>query len=431
MLRKAAEFASRRVETIVVMAMLAASSAYWIVIAFTMHVGTYGRLMAVQAVILLIAAILTLRTHDLTYFLINRQGLSPARAWTAASRLEMAAAAIVTAITTGWVWWSYRGEPLSAWLLTACAFLVGATVMQQASIALLRQQRRVDRIVSANLTGLAGWAASFIAVAALANRYDLALLAAGLVPQALVTVRLYFAARAVVRGMAGEDEPGHAPRLGLRTLLGYVAGGQTINLVKNGSTPVEILLLNAFATPEAVGLYRLGKSTLGLASAANNVAAQQVSASLTGDLDQARFARITWLTRIRTIRIALFAYAGSALFALAYAWFRPEVDMMRFQLIIALMAAAFAPSLFNTASFVLLSVHGQLRQLTMIFSGTFALMLVLALALFVWPSLWTMIGITAMAALVRLVWLQRAGRRFADTHLPPAKPASSQSEIVA
>jgi O-antigen/teichoic acid export membrane protein len=392
-----------RAESLLAIAGFGASSLFWLVLAFLMPAAEYGSMMTVQAPVLLVVAVFTFRTHDLVYYLASQRGLGIERSWRIAVTIEaVATLACIAMCAVGLTLFDielpvtgHRGQVL------LFGFLAALTVLQGATVAKLRYQQRANRIIVANWVCLGGWV---LAGAALLwpEHPPLAMLSLGSLPQALRSLALLMQSR--VAEADGGRASTSVPR---NEIIRYLAGGQMINVVKNGATSIETMILAAFAPPAIIAMYRLAKSTLGVATSAANVAFQQGFAAIAKAQDQARRLVQLRLLNRRSLRIALASYPLSAAFALAYGLYKPEIEVLTFELIVLGVFIAFIPSVLIQGPFIVVTLSGENRTANFAYLLSLVVLGAISLILFAVPSVWIFIAATFLSALARHVFLSR------------------------
>jgi hypothetical protein len=403
MLRASLRHLQARAESLLAIAGFGASSLFWLVLAFLMPAGEYGSMMTVQAPVLLVVTVFTFRTHDLVYYLTSQRGLGIERSWRIGVTIEaVATLASIAVCAAGLALFDidlpvsgHRGE------VVLLAFVASLTVIQGATVAKLRYRQRADRIIVANWVCIGGWA---LAGAALLwpSHPPLTMLILGSLPQGFRSVALLAQSR-----IGGSDGGETAPSVPRSEIARYLAGGQMINVVKNGATSIETMILAAFAPPAVIAMYRLGKSTLGIATSAANVAFQQGFAAIAKAPDLARRQVQLRLLNRRSLRIALASYPLSAAFALAYGLYKPEIDTLTFEAIVLGVFVAFIPSVLIQGPFIVVTLTGENRIANFAYLLSLIVLGAVSLALFAVPSVWIFIAATFLSALSRHVYLSR------------------------
>jgi O-antigen/teichoic acid export membrane protein len=190
----------------------------------------------------------------------------------------------------------------------------------------------------------------------------------------------------------------------------YLAGGQMINVVKNGATSIETMILAAFAGPGVIAMYRLAKSTLGGASAAANVAFQQGFASIAKAVDAEHKKSIWGQLNRRTVRLCLLTLPVSAAFALIYGLDKPDISIVTFELITVGVFLAFLPSVLLQGPFIIVSIAGNHGAANRAYLVSLIVLLAGAVALFAMPSVWLFLGVVAASSWCRHLMLARSAR---------------------
>ena len=398
----------QRAESIFAIVSFGASSLYWLALAFTMSATEYGAMMTAQAAVLLIVAVFTFRTHDLVYYLVSSVDQPLGRSWRIGLTVETAAAGASIAICAAgaWLFSGRLAVEASPVLLALFALLASLAVMQGATIAKLRHSHRADRIVRADAACIAAWGAVAAAAVAMPDHPPAMMLVLGAAPQAVRTVSLI--AQSLGDGLDTERPP--RPATGL--VAKYLAGGQMINVAKNGATSIETMIVAAFAAPGTVAMYRLAKSTLGAASAAGNVAFQQGFASIAKAPSSEDKARVWRGMDRRSLRLFLAALPLSAGFALVYGLQKPEISIVEFELITLGVFAAFVPSILLQGPFVIVSVEGRHGVANRAFLLSLVVLLAGSTLLFAFPSIWVFLAAVIASSVTRYLVLARAARTF-------------------
>lgn len=403
MLRASVEYVVRRFEALMAVANFGASSLYWLVIAFLISVHDYGVLMTVQAAILLIVALFTLRTHDMVFFLSGTHGYTIGHAWRAAFSIEIVALALCLAVGSAAIFVVESAsfpDPATALLFLGLSSLV---IFQQASIAKLRRLERVGTIHWANCLTLVAWTSALTWLAMASDDAMGEFLLIGAAPLAVRSVVLVAGAIAV-RNQAPPDN--------LRTQWGrvirFAVSGQAVNFVKNGATSIETTLLAFFVSPALVALYRLTKSAQGMATAFSNVAFQQGSDSIASATKTDHRSDLLRRLRVRGLRGWLATYPFAAAFAAVYAWWKPDVGLVEFELVMLVSFVAMVPQILLQGAFIVLSLAGRHARINAIYLISAVALGVLSCAMFVEPTIWVFLAALTAANVLRWLLLERA-----------------------
>jgi hypothetical protein len=419
MLKASLGYLQDRAESLLAIAVFGAGSLFWLVLAFLMSADQYGSMMMVQAPVLLVAVAFTLRTHDLVYYLASQHGIGIGRSWRIALVIEAVSALASVAVCALSLFLLDIELPVSGHRGEVVLFssLASLAILQGASVAKLRYHQRADRIVVANWVCLGGWV--LVGAALLrAPHPPLTMLTLGAIPQALRSLVLLV--QSSIGRTDGEETALSVPR---REVARYLAGGQMINIVKNGATSIETMILATVAPAPIIAMYRLAKSTLGIATSAANVAFQQGFAAIAKAPDDARSRVQMRLLNTRSLRIGLAAHPLSAAFALVYGLYKPEIDVVNFQLIVLGVFLAFIPSLLIQGPFIVVTLKGGYRTANYAYLLSLAVLGAVSLILLAIPSVWIFIAATFLSALSRHVILSRR----AEAMLATVDDASSGS----
>lgn len=423
MLRASALYVSRRFESLMAIANFGASSLYWLAIAFIVSVSDYGVLMTAQAAILLVVALFTLRTHDMVFFLSGTHGYSIGHAWRAAFTLEIAALALCFAAGVAVILLLVPGTFPSLSVAVLFLTLSATVIFQQASIAKLRRLERLRTIHAANGATLALWVLALLWLA-LGSRDGLAdFLVAGAIPLAGRSLILV-AGALVARDRAALASEGATDWW---RVVRFAVSGQAVNFVKNGATSIETTILAIFVPPAPVALYRLTKSAQGMATAFSNVAFQQGSDSIASASAPGHRRDLLRRLRLRGLRGSLATYPFAAAFAALYAWWKPDVGMGEFQLVMAASFLAMLPQIMLQGAFIVLSLAGRHARINAIYLLSAAALGLFSCALFVVPSIWVFLAGLTAANVLRWVLLERAAMTLvrSEQGSPPHVPVGA------
>ena len=418
MLRSSVTYLTRRFESLMALANFGASSLFWLTLAFLVTVEDYGLLMAAQAVILLIVALFTLRTHDMVFYLTGPHRYPVGQAWRTAFTVELIGASLCLAVGIAAIFLFSPASFSEPALVAVFLALSTMVVFQQASIAKLRRLERVGVIHAANLLTLASWVVAFGWLFVPTRGGLEQFLIVGAVPQAGRSLVLVLGAMASRQD--GNDAVPRATEWG--RVARFAISGQAVNFVKNGATSIETTILAAFVAPTAVALYRLSKSTQGMATAFSNVAFQQGSDAIASATNWGQRRDLVRRLRWRGLRGSLATYPFAALFAGAYAWAKPEVGAAEFQLIMIFSFVATLPNILLQGAFIVLSLAGRHGRINAIYMVSALTLGALSCALFVQSSIWIFLAALTAGNVLRLVLLERAAASVEFAQPKPERP---------
>jgi hypothetical protein len=409
MLKASLTKARTHMETGLAIASFGTSSVYWLALAFFMSAPDYGRMMTLQASIMLVSTALTFRTHDLLFFLKFKLEVTLNRAFRTAMLCEISAALLILLVCTvgALAFYSPQGNDASGSTVAIIALLIAIGTMQGACIAKLRFLRRGDVIARADILTMIGWAGAYMSFVLLPAHRPQMMLLIGSTPNALRTLALAIGARSVPHS----ETEGSGVRQPLKVVLQFLSGAQVTNFLKNGAISIETMLLAAFLTPTSVALYRLARSTQGATSAAINVEYQRSYSALARSQSGRERGQILASLNRRSTLICLILYPISALFALVYAMTKPDIGIVTFQLVTLGTFLSFVPAALQQGYFAALSLHGDHRSVNIAYITSMATLLAVSGLLLLWPSMTLFILAVLLAAILRLIVLARRARR--------------------
>ncbi|WP_339345915.1 hypothetical protein [uncultured Sphingomonas sp.] len=400
---KALAIGRANVETLFAVANFGASSVFWLALAFLVPAARYGTLMTLQASVFLIVTALTLRTHDLVFFLVGKRGFGVDRAFRTGFVIEITAALVATlicAVASATVYPMPGANVAGAALL---GFVAGIGAAQGAAVAKLRYLVRGRTIMFADGACMIAWFSAGAIAYLLRNGPLVTLLVVGALPNAVRTVALLMGERRH-HGNPGtcSDASGWAERA---TIARFLGGAQLTNFLKNGSVSIETMILAAFCPPTSVAMYRLAKSTQGAANAAINVEYQRGFSTLArAETHQQKRIALHRLQRVSML-LCVALYPVSALFALAYALHKPEVGIWSFQLVTLGAFIAFLPAAIQQGYMAVLFQEGTHGIVNHAYVVSVVLLCLFATTLFLWPTIWSFLLATIVAAVARVCFL--------------------------
>jgi hypothetical protein len=417
MLRASIEYARQRRETLLAVINFGASSVYWLGLALVLEAAAYGAMMTLQAAVMLVATVLTLRTHDLVFFLMSQHDFHVDQAYRRATTWEILTVATILLISTGGAL-AYFGpsQPLMIIGVAAFAFATALGSSHGGSIARLRFNQRADLIARADLMSITAWAGCCAVMVSSERPVPIMLLLVGAIPNLVRTIALMGAARH--GSHLAKTFAAGTPRL-RREILVFLMGGQVANAFKNAIVPIETIILAAVASPASVAMYRLARALLGPANAAMNVAYQRSYPVLSRPSPPAERDRLLRLIRRNALLTCLIFYPISATAALAYSWYKPDFALVPFQLMTLATFLALLPAAHQQGSFAILSVAGDHKAVGLAYTLSVLCLAVTFGILWLVPSLVVfMLGIIT-AALIRSWFLDRASLRVSHRSSPP------------
>jgi len=341
----------------------ATTSAFWLLAAFLVAPDTFGDIAKLQAVVMLVVATLSLRTYDMSFFLLREHGQTQAAVFRTAFAIELALF-LVAAILI------FAGIALlpSAWTGIAAGIdgfpalffgvLAAFPILQGSTQAILRQQNRDFHVA---LTDLAGGLAFAIATAVIAlspNRPELIVLswlaAAAVRPLALALLSLAVALRS-----ATDERVSTNPMPGWRVVAQFLALGQLTNIVKNNGPNIELMILGSFVGSAGIAVFRVSRSFLQLSTVLMNIVYQRAFRRLAklepGD-DRRPLTRqinrnslLAWLASLPMIALGGFAFVH----------LNPHPDYAQLWTALPLLALATLPTSLQQAQFADLAMSGR------------------------------------------------------------------------
>ena len=408
-----------RAEAGAAMISFAANSFYWLALAFAMPPAVYGRMMTLQAGVLVVVTVFTLRTHDLFFNLITQNGCAVGTAYRKTLRIELAAASVGAILcSVGAIFFRPLGSGTSNALeIAGYAWLASFGVIHGASIGKLRYWTRGDIIAKTDLLSALVWGAACLSIPFVRDLPLVMPLLIGAAPNVVRTAALILSARSLALKAEAVDVDRPIANIGRSQILGFLAGAQVTNFFKNAAVSIETMILAAFAPPATVAMYRVARGTQGAVTAALNVFYQRVYPALARAGSGAERRQALHRLQRSSLVTCLSIFPLSALIALGYSLLKPEIGIVELQLITAGTFLALLPTAYQQGAFAVLSLAGDHRSAGIAYIYSFLFLGLTSLLLFVWPSVEIfMVGVIG-GAVVRL-WYFEAKARWAIDRLP-------------
>lgn len=398
------------------------SSVYWLALAFAMSPAAYGKMMTLQAAVLIVTTLFTFRTHDLLFNLLTYHGHSIDNAFRKGIKSEIIAVAAGTLVCSVGAFIVYPSEDarMLPFGIAALAFLVSIGANQGSSIAKLRYFSGGHVVAATDLLCALTWAVACISILLVKDHIPVVMLMIGAVPNALRSMILVSAACFFPSPQKPEMRRPPPRQSGNRPVVKFLAGAQITNFLKNGSVPIETIILAAFASPATVAMYRVARAVQGAPNAAMNILYQRVYPELARVRPRIERREIIRRLQRRSVAICMLTYPLSAGLALGYALLKPEVGIIELQLITAGTFLALLPAALQQGAFAILSLAGDHRSAGAAYGFSYAFLGATSLLLFLWPRMEVFMAGIIGAAFVRLWFLKLRSRRAFGSLPEPA-----------
>lgn len=356
----------------------AATSAYWLAAAFSVTPAQFGEIAKFQAVVMLVVGSLSLRTYDLSFFLLRQHGQSQDSAFRLAFAVELGLATLslvciwgVLALVPGGVNGVATFEGLTA---LPIGFLAALPILQGSTQALLRQKNRDFHIALTDLVSGLAFALATGIVIFWTGRPDLIILswlgAAAVRPLSLTLMSLGH-----VRSTGAGEAMSAASMPGWKIIAKFLALGQLTNVVKNNGPSIELLVLSTFVGSAAVAVFRVARSFLQLSTVLINIVYQRAFrglAALGPNDDRGPLTR-------RINRNSLLAWLASlplvALGALGFVYLNPNPDYGDLLTALPILALATLPTALQQAQFADLAISGRYVAINLCYMAGMAVLI--------------------------------------------------------
>jgi O-antigen/teichoic acid export membrane protein len=280
--------------------------------------------------------------------------------------------------------------------------LIAFGTMQGSSVAWLRYGGHWRLVATADFICILTWGVALTILMVSGIRDPLTLLLLNGLAQGVRAASLFVACAVTFGRTAASDECLKTPELG--KILKFIFGGQIANALKNGSTSFETIIVAAFFGPVTVAIYRIARSLIGLPTAALNILLQKSYPTLTQSAHGYERQQLQQKLARQSIKVAVILYPVAAGVGVIYAFIKPEVGLIQFQLILAVCYLTLIPAAQQQAAFVILSVNGQHSALSIGYIVAFLFLLLSVGLLLFYPSL-TIFLLSVLGAAVIRAWV--------------------------
>jgi len=391
-----------------------ATSLYWLFAAFRLSAGEYGQMMQLQALILIVTAIFSLRTHDLVFYLQKTHSWDLRHSFIFAQNLEIA---LVILSTAGAVCLlllhSILSDPAHAdvsivtW--SAISLLANSTLIQGSSLAYLRAHHLDAKIAWSDLYAIGAWIGALFLLAIWKHPKPNEVLVIGFAASAIKPIALLVISRSAptVRTL----------RLGMpmialnkKEISYFLLGGQLTNMLKNGMISVETLLIGLMMSTESVAIFRISRSFFGLTTALLNITYQKTFRELVKQ-KTATEINLT-ITNFNSKSLKLWAVSMPPIIVASFMFLHIKNDIAYSELpfITLLISIAFLPIAIQQSHYALLTLEARFKKISMAYFVGASVLLLSCLSLNSQMTL-PLFVLTLMVANFSRYWFLRSTTR--------------------
>jgi hypothetical protein len=362
-----------------------ATSLYWLFAAFRLSATEYGQMMQLQALIIIVTAIFSLRTHDLVFYLQKSHSWELRRSFYFAQSLEIALVVLSTASAISLLLLnSILSEPVRAdvdlvtW--TTISLLANSTLIQGSSLAYLRAQHLDVKIAKSDLYAIGAWGAALLLLAIWKNPKPQEVLVVGFAASAIKPMALWIVSRATptVR-LSRESMP--MKTINKKEVCYFLLGGQLTNMLKNGMISIETLLLGLMMSPESVAIFRVSRSFFGLTTAMLNITYQKTFRELVKQKTDMEI-KLT-ITRFNSKSLKLWAISIPPIIVASFlfSYLKNDAAYSELPFITLLISIAFLPIAVQQSDYALLTLGAKFKKISIAYIVGGGVLLLSALSL--------------------------------------------------
>jgi O-antigen/teichoic acid export membrane protein len=283
------------------------TSLYWLICAFKMTATDYGHMMQIQAFMLIVTAICSLRTHDLVFYLHKSHSLPLHQSFNLAQTLEfvlVAISATSTFLISALINWSSNTKILSDDIFTSVliSFIANVTLLQGASLAYLRAQHLDANVAWSDLINICAWGVALTWLIRIGEPSIIEVLGVAFTAAALKPLSLLIISRIFLLFNPSQIKSS-ATNLDRRSIGYFLLAGQLANTMKNGMTSIETLIVGRLLTAESVAVFRIARSFLGLTTALLNISYQKTFRELVKVKEKTELKKIIRLMNKSSLKL--------------------------------------------------------------------------------------------------------------------------------
>lgn len=269
-----------RFEIIAVGLSFAATSLFWFVSALRMSAANYGHMMQLQAFLLIVVAVFSLRTYDLVFYLHNTHFWTLKRSFKFAQKLEVSMA-VLSVIISFFIWQLVAKDAnsavLSGWdfsqLLLIC--LANMSIVQGAAMSYLRALHLDSKIAVADFLTSLAWLSALAWLFLWHTSSYINVLTAGFAAGAVRPIVLKILVMLIKVDQQDVISVDEVKPFQWRNIIYVLLSGQLTNMLKNNLISLETLLLGRLVSAESVAVFRIARSFLNLSTVFLNISYQK------------------------------------------------------------------------------------------------------------------------------------------------------------
>ncbi|WP_147412757.1 hypothetical protein [Rhizobium sp. AG855] len=403
-----------RLEFIFALGGFAASSAFWVLAAFIVVPTEFGDIAKLQAAITLVVASLTLRTYDLSFFLLRQHGQSQAAAFRQAFSIELTLLVLSSVLVGAGlvVMQSYLQNVtagINGWTCAALGVVASLPILQGSTQALLRQKNRDFLVATTDLAGGIAFGIATIIVILIPNRTDIIIIC-WLAGSAVRPIALTVLSLLHLKAPGTDEHASDAAMPRWPIVAKFLALGQLTNVVKNNGPSIELMVLSSFVGSAGVAVFRVARSFLQLSVVLINIVYQRAFrglAKLGADDDRKPLMKkinqnslLAWLASLPLVAVC----------SAAFVYLNPHPGYDELWTALPLLALATLPTALQQGQFADLAISGRYVVINLCYMSGLVVLACLSIAtgsdlsiqLFAfWLFLANLTRLTVMALLLR------------------------------
>lgn len=345
-----------------------ATSLYWLLAAFRLSPADYGQMMQLQALVLIVTAIFSLRTHDLLFYLQKTHSWELGHSFNFVQNLEMVLIILSTAVAVSLLLLNsiasdpaLAGVGLIRW--SAISLLANSTLIQGSSLAYLRTQHLDAKIAWSDLYAVGAWGAALLFLAIWKYPEPHEVLVVGFAASAIKPIALLIISRSTpaIR-MLRLGVPVIA--LNKLEIFYFLLGGQLTNMLKNGMASIETLLISLTMTTESIAIFRVSRSFFGLTTVLLNITYQKALRKLVKQKTTKKIKSTITNFDSKSLRLWAVSTPPIIFASFLFLYIKGDVAYEELPFITLLISIAFLPIAAQQSHFAFLTLDAQFKKIS-------------------------------------------------------------------
>ena len=343
------------------------TSLYWLICVFKITPANYGHMMQIQAFVLLVTAVFSLRTHDLVFYLHKSHSWSLRQSFNLAQTLEFALiiiSATSTLAISALINWSSNTQILTDDIFTSIliSFIANITLLQGASLAYLRAQHLDINIAWSDFFNICAWVVALTWLIRIEEPSIIEVLGAAFTAAAIKPISLLIISRKSSLFIPFQIKS-KVTNFDRKSIGYFLLAGQLANTMKNGLISIETLLIGRLLTAESVAVFRIARSFLGLTTALLNISYQKTFRELVKIKEKSELKKVIKLMNISSFKLWAFSIPIICIASVLFSLINESIIYKQLPEITLITALAYLPVALQQTYYARLSLEALFNSI--------------------------------------------------------------------